>query len=194
MTSLSITIEAEGKARQMSETGLSILLGLTPEDIRRRLTWYLGIGPSPWGSPTSVAQPTHHEGTPGEGGRGKGHVTDVVPHVTEERNKHVTESERDGTERHGLKRSEHHVHTNVDRSISLEPSRAETDPLADRLADALDDHVSLACYRNLTHDHPEELLLRALKITLDTPPELLRRGRGAYFMGVVRRLASRETI
>jgi hypothetical protein len=57
------------------------------------------------------------------------------------------------------------------------------------LADALDDHAHLAALEALVAQHPASLLRTALTITLARPASSIQSTRGAYFTGVLRRLA-----
>jgi len=117
------------------------------------------------------------------------HVVPNVPNVREFISHNVTESERAETERGEPERRDGDVEPCVVPNLSNANPGEGSNALADRLADALDDRISLACYRRLTREHPHELLERALDLARDVPPELLRRRRGAYFMGIVRKLA-----
>ena len=65
----------------------------------------------------------------------------------------------------------------------------ESPPDAMTLADALDDHAHLAALEALVAQHPASLLRTALTITLARPASSIQSTRGAYFTGVLRRLA-----
>lgn len=199
MNSLIFTIEVHGRSRQLSEAGLAILLGLNPDDIRRRVTWYLGHGSSPWGANSPTTQPAPAVGSPGEGGKGgmghvSGNVVPNVPNVKEDRSHNVTESERAETERHEPERPERDGEPSVVPGLSNADPIEDSNAFAERLANALDDRISLACYRRLTREQPPELLERVLALALDVPAELLRRRRGAYFMGILRKLSKSTSV
>lgn len=57
------------------------------------------------------------------------------------------------------------------------------------LADALDDHAHLVALEALVAHHTAAHLRAALTITLARPPSSIQSTRGAYFTGVLRRLA-----
>lgn len=199
MNSLTFTIADGDRSRQMSEAGLAILLGLKPDDIRRRVSWYLGHGSSPWGADSRPAQPEPAVASPGEGGKGgMGHVSEHVipnvPNVKEYISHNVTESERTETERSESERSGGEGGPGVVLNHSNANLGEGSNALAEHLADALDDRISLPCYRRLTREHPHELLERALDLAREVPAELLRRRRGAYFMGIVRKLAKTASV
>ena len=199
MNSLTFTIADGSRSRQMSEAGLAILLGLNADDIRRHVSWYLGHGSSPWGANSRPAQPEPAVASPGEGGKGgmrhvSGNVVPNVPNVIENISHNVTESERAETERSEPERPERDGEPVVIPDLSNADLGEGSNTLADHLADALDDRISLACYRRLTREHPHERLERALALALDVPAELLRRRRGAYFMGILRKLSKSTSV
>lgn len=189
MNSFTFTIEAGDRSRQMSEAGLAILLGLNPADIRRRVTWYLGHGSSPWGTNSPTAQPEPVVESPGEGGKGgMGHVNGDV-----ERN--VNENDKENIDSNVNDTDETFLNATFGEGEGLGEETPPRDiSLAERLAKALSDPSSLHCYERLVLQHPPERLERALELTLVVPVERLKKSRGAYFMGVVRTLAKTASL
>lgn len=190
---ISLTVEAGGRSRTMSEAGMAILLGLKTADLRRRLTWYLGLPVTPAPLESSSEQSTSSTRPPGEGGKGgMGYVNgDVEREVKKDVNHNVNENihsnahDTDGT----------FLNVTFGEGEDLqEETSSKIVSLAGCLARTLSDPSSLHCYERLVTQHPAERLERALELTLNVPLERLKKSRAAYFMGVVRTLARNASV
>lgn len=197
MTNITLTIEAQGRTQRMSQTGVAMLLGLQPEFVQEKISWYLTLG-SHHEESDPPEQPIHTDKIPGEGGKGgKGHVNG-----NEDVNgTYVGDVSSVGNDTNVGDVQENIYLPNVGnvsdetsgegRGLGKETPKEPT-PLAEHLAEQLGDRVSLGCYRHLVEHHPRARLERALQLTLNVSVEHLLKSRAAYFMGIVRTLAKQE--
>lgn len=178
MTTVLVTITAEGRTQTMSEAGLAMLLGLPPDVVVERIVRHLTLRSSPL--PIPVHPCAHDPFALEEGGKGgKEHVRSNVGTTIVRSNVGTTINifgdVRTGTFGEG---------EGVEGGIA-------TRLLAERLATELDDRSSIAFYARLVTTHPADLLERILARTLAMPAERFTRSRAAYFVGIVHAIRER---
>lgn len=119
---------------------------------------------------STTAEPSSPPPIPGEGGKGGGERSGTLGPGTFEQNL----EERSERER-----------SDGDAREAMEPQA-----YARFLATQLGDERNLAAIRRLVNRYPRDVLGKALRLTLEVPPERVRSSRGAIFTGIVRKLAA----
>lgn len=168
MTNITLTIETHGGSRTISLTHLAMLIGLPPDQILRRFSFFFGTDfDSKDDLPVRSEQVIHNtDGSSEEGGTigGKVNVSEY---------KYI--SNVFGGERGSLREET--------------PRRPVDEPLAQELAETLRDQHSLPYLRSLTVQYSRTMLIEALNVTLRVPRERIARRPAAYFMGVLRNIS-----
>ncbi len=200
MNPIILTIQVGGRSRQMSVAGMAMLLGLTPDFIEKRLSWHFSLGHHGTDQKTTE-QDVLPDRVSEEGGKGgKVYVNEI-----DDRNDSIRIGNEGRIEIDSDIDSEKKYINNeiVVNEIDIEsygegrglgeetPKPVTSLPL--RLAEALSDSAGLPCYQHLVQHHPADRLERALVSTLSVPSERLLKSRGAYFMGIVKKLALKES-
>lgn len=110
---------------------------------------------------------------------------DVKPRNTNEN--HLTRHINDTTHKSGL------IHNNVAPESKDPRPAVQSEPLALKLADALNDHRHLSLYLSLARKHPESALQDVLSQVLAVPENKIRKSRAALFIYLIGAYEKQQT-